>query len=329
MRVLVIGGAGYIGSHMCKMLAAHGHTVHVLDDFSTGHRSACRFGTLRMGDMGDAETLHEVFSASKPEAVMHFAGKSLVEESIREPAQYHFANVTGTATLLDCLKHYPGLPLVFSSSAAIFGSPQSALIDEQHPCNPINPYGATKLAAEHVLQDYWSSCGQSSVSFRYFNAAGADPEGDIGEAHEPETHLIPKILDAALKISDPISINGSDYPTPDGTCIRDYVHVNDICRAHLLGLNHLTRTPGAHAFNLGNGSGYSVRQVLAAAEQVVDASIPHHVAERRPGDPPVLVADATRAHAVLGWQPEIPTLHAMIETAWRWHRTHRGNASGR
>ena len=323
MRVLVIGGAGYIGSHMCKMLAAQGHAVHVLDDFSTGHRDVCRFGTLHIGDMSDAETLRDVFKASKPEAVMHFAAKSLVEESIREPTKYHVANVMGTTTLLDCLKHHPGLPLVFSSSAAIFGSPQSALIDEQHPCKPINPYGASKLAAEHVLQDYWSRCGQSSVSFRYFNAAGADPEGDIGEAHEPETHLIPKILDAALRLSGPISINGSDYPTPDGTCIRDYVHVNDICRAHLLGLNHLMHTPGAHAFNLGNGSGYSVRQVLAAAEQVVGAPIPHHVTERRPGDPAVLVANATLVHALLGWQPEIPTLPEMIETAWRWHKKRR------
>lgn len=329
MRFLVIGGAGYIGSHMCKMLAAHGHTVHVLDDFSTGHRDACRFGTLRIGDMGDAATLHAVFSASKPEAVMHFAGKSLIEESIREPSQYHFANVVGTATLADCLKQHPGLPLVFSSSAAIFGSPQSALIDEQHPCKPINPYGASKLAAEQVLLDSWRSSGQSSVSFRYFNAAGADPGGDIGEAHEPETHLIPRILYAALGLSGPISINGSDYPTLDGTCVRDYVHVNDICRAHLLGLNHLLRKPGAYAFNLGNGSGYSVRQVLAAAQQVVGQHIPHHIAERRPGDPAVLVADAAHAQAVLGWQPEIPSLQEMIETAWRWHQKRSGAVPAR
>lgn len=324
MRVLVIGGAGYIGSHMCKMLAAHGHSVHVLDDFSTGHRAACRFGSLHIGDMGDVATLQAVLSASQPEAVMHFAGKSLVEQSIREPARYHFANVTSTATLLQCLKQYPGLPMVFSSTASIFGSPQTALIDELHPCEPINPYGSSKLAAERLLQDYWHSAGQSSVSFRYFNAAGADPHAEIGEAHEPETHLIPKILDAALGRSGAISINGTDYPTPDGTCIRDYVHVNDICRAHLLGLNHLIGTPGAYAFNLGNGSGYSVRQVLAAAEQVVGAPIPHRIADRRPGDPAVLVANAARANAVLGWQPEMPALSEMIETAWRWHKTLHG-----
>jgi len=327
MRVLVIGGAGYIGSHMCKMLAQHGHSVHVLDDFSTGHRDACRFGTLRIGDMGDAATLHDVFRAARPEAVMHFAGKSLIEESVREPAQYHFANVVGTATLMECLKQYPGLPVVFSSTASIFGSPLSGLIDEQHPCKPINPYGASKLAAEQVLRDYWQSAGQSSVSFRYFNAAGADPEGDIGEAHEPETHLIPRILDAALGLSGAISINGTDYPTVDGTCVRDYVHVNDICRAHFLGLSHQLRHPGAHAFNLGNGSGYSVRQVLATAEAVVGRAIPHGFGERRPGDPAVLVADATQANVTLGWQPEIPRLHDIIETAWRWHKSHRGAAT--
>ncbi len=327
MRVLLIGGAGYIGSHMCKMLAEHGHSVSVLDNLSTGHKQACRFGTLHVGDMGDVSTLHHVFNATKPEAVMHFAGKSIVAESIRDPSRYYFTNFVGTATLADYMCQQPGLPLVFSSTAAIFGMPQSERIGERHPCNPINPYGASKLAAERLLADYWAAYGQSSVSFRYFNAAGADPSAEIGEAHEPETHLIPKLLDSVLQHAEPISINGSDYPTPDGTCVRDYIHVNDICRAHLLGLNHVLRQPGAHAFNLGNGSGYSVLEVLAAAEAVVGKKIPHRIAERRSGDPAVLVADASHAQAVLGWQPQMPALTEMIETAWRWHSRRHGVAA--
>lgn len=319
MRVLVIGGAGYIGSHMCKMLAEQGHTVHVLDNLSTGHKEACRFGALHIGDMGDVSTLHHVFSATKPEAVMHFAGKSIVAESISDPSQYYFTNFVGTATLADYMSQQPGLPLVFSSTAAIFGTPQSDRVGVDHPCNPINPYGASKLAAERLLVDYWGAYGQSSVTFRYFNAAGADPSGELGEAHQPETHLIPKILNSVLRQSEPILVNGTDYPTPDGTCVRDYVHVNDICRAHLLGLEYQIRAPGAYAFNLGNGSGYSVRQVLAAAERVVARPIPYALADRRIGDPAILVADASHTHAVLGWQPQIPELEQMIETAWRWH----------
>lgn len=328
MRVLVIGGAGYIGSHMCKMLAEQGHTVHVLDNLSTGHKEACRFGTLHIGDLSDVSTLHHVFNATKPEAVMHFAGKSIVAESIRDPSQYYFTNFVGTATLADYMSQQPGLPLVFSSTAAIFGAPQTDRIGERHPCNPINPYGASKLAAERLLADYWGAYGQSSVTFRYFNAAGADPSGEIGEAHEPETHLIPKILDSVLYRTEPIAINGTDYPTVDGTCVRDFVHVNDICRAHLLGLNHLLREPGAYAFNLGNGSGYSVRQVLSAAENVIGKPIPHKVDSRRLGDPAALVADASYTNAVLGWEPQLPTLEDMIETAWRWHKRKHAIASG-
>ncbi|MES2883683.1 MAG: UDP-glucose 4-epimerase GalE [Pseudomonadota bacterium] len=328
MRVLVIGGAGYIGSHMCKMLAEQGHTVHVLDNLSTGHKEACRFGTLHIGDLSDVSTLHHVFNATKPEAVMHFAGKSIVAESISDPSQYYFTNFVGTATLADYMSQQPGLPLVFSSTAAIFGAPQTERIGERHPCNPINPYGASKLAAERLLADYWAAYGQSSVTFRYFNAAGADPSGEIGEAHEPETHLIPKILDSVLHQSEPISVNGIDYSTSDGTCVRDFVHVNDICRAHLLGLNHLLRAPGVYAFNLGNGNGYSVKQVLSAAEQVVGKPIPHRIGERRLGDPAVLVADASHTHAVLGWKPQLPGLEEMIETAWRWHKRRHGLQSG-
>lgn len=327
MRILVIGGAGYIGSHMCKMLAEHGHKVHVLDNLSTGHKNACRFGALHIGDMGDVSTLHHVFSATKPEAVMHFAGKSIVAESIQDPSKYYFTNFVGTATLADYMCQQPGLPLVFSSTAAIFGRPQSDRVAVNHPCNPINPYGASKLAAERLLTDYWGAYQQSSVTFRYFNAAGADPSGEIGEAHEPETHLIPKILDSVLRQSEPISVNGTDYPTLDGTCVRDYVHVNDICRAHLLGLEYQMRAPGAYAFNLGNGNGYSVQQVLAAAQQVIGKTIPHLLAERRVGDPAILVADASHTEAVLGWKPEIPDLQEMIETAWRWHLNRHGHVT--
>ena len=323
MRLLVCGGAGYIGSHMCKLLASRGHQVAVLDNLSTGHREAVRWGALYEGDLADEVFLSKVFAEVRPEGVLHFAAKSVVGESVRDPAIYYHNNVAGSLSLFEEVRKVPGCPLIFSSTAAIFGSPLSRLINEQHPKEPINPYGRTKLAIEQALQDYWSAYAMPSVSFRYFNAAGADPSGELGEAHDPETHLIPRVLQTALGSAEPLRIFGEDYDTPDGTCIRDYVHVNDLCMAHLLGLHFLRVHRGAHAFNLGNGEGFSIRDVLRVAEEVTGSKIACEFTDRRPGDPSRLVADSAAARESLGWQPEYPDLAQIIATAWRWHQSRK------
>jgi UDP-glucose 4-epimerase len=319
MRLLVCGGAGYIGSHMCKLLAESGHEVTVLDNLSTGHREAAQWGTLHVGDISDAPFLAEVFSRSRPDGVLHFAAKSLVAESVAKPSDYWFNNVVATLNLLEHVRQTPGCVFVFSSTASIFGNPRSATIDESHPRDPINAYGRSKLAIELVLQDYWQAYRLPSVSFRYFNAAGADASGRIGELHQPETHLIPRILESMLGRAETLKVFGDDYDTSDGTCVRDYVHVTDLCQAHLLGLEYLHRDPGAHFFNLGNGAGFSVREVLSVAQQVIGRPVPHAIAARRPGDPARLVAHADKARRVLGWNPQQAALDAIIESAWRWH----------
>ena len=319
MRILVIGGAGYIGSHMCKMLADHGHSVCILDDLSTGNREAARFGRLVIGDVGNIAVVHGIFSNFKPDAVVHFAGKSVVAESISDPALYYRGNFMTTLGLADYMRQEPGRPLIFSSTAAVYGTP-SGPITEGHGCHPINPYGASKLAAERMLLDYWQAYQQPSMAFRYFNAAGADPSAELGEAHEPETHLIPLVLDAALGKAKAVTLYGSDYETKDGTCVRDFVHVNDICAAHLLGIEHLLRSPTSTSVNLGNGQGHSVREVLAAAQAVIGRPVPHQIGPRRTGDPAYLVADAGYAKSLLGWKPQMPDIEDIIETAWRWHR---------
>jgi len=325
MKVLVVGGAGYIGSHMCKLLAEHGHQILVLDDLSTGHREAVRHGRLIVGDVADAAALHGAFSAFNPDAVIHFAGKSIVSESLSDPAKYYRGNFVATAALADYMRLEPGRPLIFSSTAAVFGTPLRA-VDESHPRIPINPYGASKLAAERMLRDYWDAYQLPSVTFRYFNSAGADPSGLYGEEHEPETHLIPLIFDAILGRTGPITINGDDYDTPDGTCIRDFVHVNDLCQAHLAGIHYLLKSPCATAFNLGNGAGHSVLEVVQAVEKVVGLKVPYVVGARRIGDPPRLVANSDMAKKVLGWQPQFSDIETIIETAWRWHQHRFGGA---
>lgn len=322
MKLLVCGGAGYIGSHMCKLLAERGHVVHVLDDLSTGHRQAVRWGELHAGDIGDAAFVREVLNRVQPDGVFHFAAKSLVAESVVEPALYYRNNVAATLVLLDELRRI-GCPLIFSSTAAIFGLPSRPLIDESHPTVPINPYGQSKLMVEHILNDYWAAYRLPSVCLRYFNAAGADGSGEIGEAHAPETHLIPLVLGTGIDAGKVLRLFGDDYPTPDGTCVRDYIHVGDLCDAHLLALGHALKTPGAACYNLGNGNGYSVKQVLQAAERVVGHPIAHQVEARRAGDPPQLVADAARAREELGWQPQLADLEAIIDSAWRWQRNRK------
>ena len=320
MRILVCGGAGYIGSHMCKLLAEHGHEVGVLDDLSTGHRDAVRWGRLFHVSIGDQQMLEQIFASFKPQGVLHFAAKSLVGESGTNPALYYQNNVAASLALLECMRSRPDIPLVFSSTAAVYGKPQMSLISEMHPLSPINVYGRTKLMVERVLQDYFTAYRLSSVTFRYFNAAGADPSGLIGEDHQPETHLIPNILRSALGNRPKVSVFGADYDTPDGTCIRDYIHVVDLCKAHLLGLEYAQRNPGAQVFNLGSESGFSVIEVIRAACAVTGLNIPYELVGRREGDPERLVADSSLARATLGWQPQMKDLHTIIETAWKWHR---------
>jgi UDP-glucose 4-epimerase len=308
MHILVCGGAGYIGSHMARWLALRDIRVTVLDDLSTGHRGFVQWGELVEADIRDRAALDRVFAAQRFDAVMHFCARSLVGESVADPYAYYASNVGGTLTL------------VFSSTAAVFGHPQADRIDEDHPQTPINPYGASKLMVERILADAASAYGLRSVALRYFNAAGAAPDGTIGEAHDPETHLVPNAIRAALGTGPALTLFGDDYPTPDGTCIRDYVHVDDLAQAHLLALDYLDANPGAHAFNLGNGQGFSVREVIAAVAQVSGRDVPHSISARRPGDPAVLVASSERARAQLGWQPEYTTLAPILETALHWHQ---------
>jgi len=320
MHILVCGGAGYIGSHMARWLALRDIRVTVLDDLSTGHRGFVQWGELVEADIRDRSALDRVFGAQRFDAVMHFCARSLVGESVADPYAYYASNVGGTLTLLQAMRAHGVDRLVFSSTAAVFGHPQADRIDEDHPQKPINPYGASKLMVERILTDAASAYGLRSVALRYFNAAGAAPDGTIGEAHDPETHLVPNAIRAALGTGPALTLFGDDYPTPDGTCIRDYVHVDDLAQAHLLALDYLDANPGAHAFNLGNGRGFSVREVIAAIAQVSGREVPHSIAARRPGDPAVLVASSERARAQLGWQPAYTTLAPILETALHWHQ---------
>ena len=321
--MLVVGGAGYIGSHMVKHLANRGYAPVVLDNLSTGHAESARFGQLVVGDLADQALLDQLFSEHKFAAVMHFAAASLVGESMVDPAKYYRNNVSNTLNLLDAMVKHGVKDFIFSSTAAIFGEPQYTPIDEAHPKNPINPYGASKLMIERILEDYAAAYGLNSVSLRYFNACGADPEGDLGELHDPETHLIPLVLQAASGRRDCIKIFGSDYPTPDGTCVRDYIHIVDLCQAHHKALEKLLdqSLSGAQGFNLGNGNGFSVKEVIETARAVVSndgKTITVDKAERRPGDPAVLVADAKAAKAQLNWQSNYAKLSEMVEHAWAW-----------
>jgi len=322
-NILVCGGAGYIGSHMARWLALRGSKVTVLDNLSTGHREAVQWGELIEADVLDPSSLERAFNGRRFDAVMHFCARSLVGESVAEPYAYYANNVAGTLNLLETMRRHDVSRLVFSSTAAVFGQPVADRIDEQHPRQPINPYGASKLMVERILADAASAYGLSSVALRYFNAAGASPDATIGESHQPETHLIPNVLRAALGTGPALKVFGDDYPTPDGTCVRDYVHVDDLAQAHERALAYLEANPGAHAFNLGNGQGFSVREVIAAASAVSGSPIAHAIEPRRPGDPSVLVATSAKARELLGWTPVHATLEPIIESALRWHRAPR------
>jgi len=321
MHILVCGGAGYIGSHMCKMLAEHGHRVTVLDNLSTGHADAVKWGTLVEADLLKPAGLDALFAQGKFDAVMHFCAKSLVGESMTRPELYYSNNVAGTLNLLESMLRHNVRHLVFSSTAAVFGMPLYTPIDEQHPTAPINPYGKSKLMVEQLLADYDRAFGLRSVSLRYFNAAGADPSGIIGERHEPETHLIPNILRSLRgNAAAALQVFGYDYETPDGTCLRDYIHVNDLSLAHLKALDYLSAGGATASFNLGNGQGFSVLDVIRAAEEVTGEKVAYQIAPRRAGDPPVLVASAKKANEILSWTPAYADIKQIIQSAWNWHR---------
>jgi UDP-glucose 4-epimerase len=318
--VIVAGGAGYIGSHMVRMLRENGYRPVVVDNLATGHREAVSNDILEVGDIGDRAFIDSVLSRYKPQCVMHFAASSLVGESMTKPGKYWRNNLVQTLDLLDAMLDHGIRQFIFSSTAATYGNPVEVPIPERHPTNPINPYGHSKLAVEYALQDYDVAHGLRSISLRYFNAAGAHPDGSIGERHEPETHLIPLVLQVASGRREFISRFGSKHATPDGSCLRDYIHVQDLCDAHLLALKALQAGAATTVYNLGNGRGQSVNEVIEAARRVTGHPIPLRDDPPRAGDPPVLVADAARARAELGWTPQYEDLETIIAHAWQWER---------
>lgn len=318
MKILVVGGAGYIGSHMVKQLANAGNDVITLDNLSYGYRDAVKYGEFVEGDLGDDSILDAVFKSGDIDAVMHFAGFIQVGESVVKPSMYYHNNVANTFTLLDAMLRHDVKNFIFSSTAAIFGEPDYTPIDEKHNKQPINPYGHSKLMIEQVLEDYDKAYGLRSTCLRYFNAAGADPDGELGERHVPETHLIPLILQAASGRRQDIKVFGDDYPTDDGTCVRDYIHINDLCEAHSLALQNMINKDQSARYNLGNGTGFSVKQVIDVAKEVSGNDFKVTIEPRREGDPAVLVADAALAKQELNWQPKFDTLNEIVKTAWKW-----------
>ncbi|MCT8158517.1 UDP-glucose 4-epimerase GalE [Pseudoruegeria sp. SHC-113] len=318
--VLVTGGAGYIGSHACKALARAGYTPVTFDNISTGWAEAVKFGPLVQGDLLDKAAIKAAFDAHKPVAVMHFAALSQVGESMQLPGKYWRENVLGAVNLVEAAVEAGCLNFVFSSTCATYGEHDNVLLDETTPQHPINAYGGSKLAIEQILADFSASHGLNNVIFRYFNVAGADPEGEVGEFHQPETHLIPLMLDAIEGKRAALTIYGTDYPTPDGTCIRDYVHVMDLVEAHILGLKWLEEGKGNRVFNLGTGDGFSVREVVDHSNSVTNKQVPIVEGARRAGDCTKLVSGSERAEKELGWTPTRSTLETMIADAWRWHQ---------
>ena len=318
-KVLITGGCGYIGSHANKLLSESGYDTVVLDNLVHGHREFAQWGRFVKMDLADREGLEKLMAAEKFEAVLHFAGYIAVGESVSDPETYYRNNVGYTLNLLEAMRRAGTKQIVFSSSAAVYGNPVRIPLDEDHPLAPINPYGRTKLMIEQALSDYSEAYGLRFAALRYFNAAGAAPGAGIGEWHDPETHLIPLALLAALGKIPAVKIFGADYDTPDGTCLRDYIHLDDLAQAHLLALEHLAKGGNSGCFNLGNGSGFSVKEVIATARKVSGREIKAEAAPRREGDPPRLVASSEKAKRVLGWKPKYTGLEEIVRTAWEWH----------
>lgn len=321
MNILVVGGAGYIGSHACRILEKAGHTVWVYDNLSRGHRAAALPGRLIEGDVADGARIRQALTENKIDAVMHFAAFALVGESVAEPAMYYRNNVIAALELLDAMKDCGVKRLVFSSTTATYGEPDIIPIAETTRQEPINPYGFTKLVIERAMADYAHAYGLGYAALRYFNAAGASPDGAIGEDHDPESHIIPIVLQVALGQRPHVTVFGNDYPTADGTCIRDYIHVDDLGDAHLRALDRLEEGKGI-CVNLGTGKGYSVRQVIDACRKVTGHAIPEVMGTRRPGDPPELIADASLAKQLLEWTPKYNDIESIVQTAWNWHKAH-------
>lgn len=321
MRILVTGGAGYVGSHAARLLDRAGHEVWIYDNLVFGHRSACKPGRLIEGELLDSEKLQQVMRDKSIEAVMHFAAFAYVGESVQYPHKYYQNNIVASLSLLESMRMVGVDRIVFSSTTATYGEPETVPITEAERQDPINPYGFSKLVVEHALADYAHAYGWGYAALRYFNAAGASPDGDIGEDHDPETHLIPLVLQVALGQREAITVFGDDYATPDGTCIRDYIHVDDLGSAHVKALERLKPSEGLK-LNLGTGRGTSVREIIDACREVTGHEIPEVMGQRRPGDPPELVADSTLAQRTLDWQPRFTTIEPIVETAWRWHESH-------
>ena len=325
MKLLIPGGAGYIGSHMVRYAKEHSHEVVVLDDFSTGHEWAVKDCEILRVSLLDQDKLSQLLRGRRFDGVIHFAAKSLVGESVKKPDLYYRNNVVGTLNLVNEMLQNDVNNLVFSSTAAIFGNPVTEKIAEDHPKKPVNPYGQSKLMVENILQDICSANDFNATCLRYFNAAGAHESGEIGEAHDPETHLIPNVLEAALSNKGSLKVFGDDYPTPDGTCVRDYVHVTDLAQAHLLGLEYMQKNKGFSAFNLGNGDGFSVLEMIKSCEDATNLSIPYQTDDRRAGDPEALIANSTKAKELLGWNVQYGDLNTIVSTALKWHKTYKNN----
>jgi len=320
MNILVTGGAGYIGSHCCKELSKKGFQPVTIDNLVYGHKDFVRWGEFFEGDVGDPAHLKKCLAQYKIDAVMHFAAYAYVGESVEDPVKYYENNLRNTIQLLHAVLDNNIRYVVFSSTCATYGHPQKTPIDEDHPLNPINPYGKTKRMIEEILQDYQNAYGLKYISLRYFNAAGADPDTEVGEDHDPETHLIPLVLDAAIGKRKGIKVFGTDYETPDGTCIRDYIHVTDLAQAHILALQRLMGGADSNVYNLGNGQGFSVLEVIERARKITGKNIVVENSDRRPGDPPVLIAYNAKAVKELGWKPQHADIDDIIGTAWEWHK---------
>ena len=319
MAILVCGGAGYIGSHINKQLYLEGYDTIVFDNLVYGHREAVKWGELIVGDLANIEDLEAVFNTHTIDAVVHFAAYAYVGESVQEPEKYYYNNVVNTLNLLKVMKAHGCNKIIFSSTCATYGEPERVPITEDMPQNPINPYGMTKLTVERIFRDYSRAYGLSYAVLRYFNAAGADPDGEIGESHDPETHIIPLVLDAASGARPDIKVFGTDYDTPDGSCIRDYIHVTDLASAHLLALHHLEKGGSSDFFNLGNAKGTSVLEVVDSVKRVTGRDFKVVFADRRPGDPAKLVGSSEKAQRVLGWKPEYADIDTIVSHAWNWH----------